>query len=379
MSGQSGVLINGPSKPRPRASLPRYCDKMARNRFHREQQILNSSHSLNSSDSFETDDSSSETSSSELSSVIPEANLPPELLQKPEGSRTNLPENNSAKEKRQNLKKSTNSLEKIDNNSIKEKNQNLKKSTKTLKKIDSGQSCSVITFVILGSIILSFVAYMYLPNADEFIRNEESRKKEILKHLEDEIRQLKKEFQNQEKKIWKEIYSGFSEVISNPMKPSIFVLFADTNDPMNCLASTISELGRKALGSGESLIYKPAQLENDTGGVIETLRSEIPLKKSVIFWDLLSINDEALKAFHNICDRENPLIKEAIYIITVKAEGYIKSQNPLEFIENRLRSNLSGRMDEDSIMPLITRITDGPIISVKPEKNMQCRFKNTLT
>ena len=97
-----------------------------------------------------------------------------------------------------------------------------------------------------------------------------------------------------------------------------------------------------------------------------------------IFWDLLSINDEALKAFHNLCDRENPLVKEAIYIITVKAQGYSRSQNPLQFIENQLRSNLSGRIDEDSIMPLITRITDGPIISVRPESNIQCRFKNTI-
>lgn len=96
-------------------------------------------------------------------------------------------------------------------------------------------------------------------------------------------------------------------------------------------------------------------------------------------WDLLSINNEALKAFHNLCDRENPLIKEAIYIITVKTVGYNRSQSPLFFIENQLRSNLSGRMDEDSIMPLVTRITDGPIISVKPETNIQCPFKNTIT
>lgn len=97
-----------------------------------------------------------------------------------------------------------------------------------------------------------------------------------------------------------------------------------------------------------------------------------------IFWDFLSINDKALKAFHFICDRENPLVQQAIYVITVKAEGYHESENPLRFIENKLRSNLTGRIKEDSLMPLITRITDGPIISVKPEFNMQCKFKNTL-
>ncbi|XP_033231001.1 uncharacterized protein LOC117182084 isoform X2 [Belonocnema kinseyi] len=244
-------------------------------------------------------------------------------------------------------------------------------------------SGSTSIFTILCIILaISAGIWAFIPNANSAIATGEYREKpnikEILKNVKEDLLVLKKEFRNQEKKIWEEIYSGIIEVISNPTKPSIFVLFADSNDPMSCLATTIGELSRKALGSEKSLILKPAQMDQDTGDVIDSLRWKIPQRKAVIVWDLLSINNEALKAFHNLCDRENPLIKEAIYIITVKATGYNRSQSPLFFIENQLRSNLSGRMDEDSIMPLVTRITDGPIISVKPESNIQCPFKNTI-
>lgn len=82
---------------------------------------------------------------------------------------------------------------------------------------------------------------------------------------------------------------------------------------------------------------------------------------------MLNINTEALKAFHNLCDRINPLVDEVIYIITIIANNYDESMKSLEFIEQELFKKLSGKMKDDAIQPLITRITDGPILTVKPE------------
>ena len=82
---------------------------------------------------------------------------------------------------------------------------------------------------------------------------------------------------------------------------------------------------------------------------------------------------EALKAFHNLCDTHNPLVKEVIYIITIIAQNYDQWAKPDEqtkFIEHELFKKLSGKMKDDHIQPLITRITDGPILAIRPEPDI---------
>lgn len=74
-----------------------------------------------------------------------------------------------------------------------------------------------------------------------------------------------------------------------------------------------------------------------------------------------------MKAFHNLCDRINPLVEEVIYIITVISDDYDKEESPIEFIERELYKKLTGKIKEDAIRPLITRITDGAILSVNSE------------
>lgn len=63
--------------------------------------------------------------------------------------------------------------------------------------------------------------------------------------------------------------------------------------------------------------------------------------------DLLSVNTEAMKAFHNFCDREKPLVENAIYIMTVIIDGYTSSQRELEFIEKQIFKRLSKHVDKD--------------------------------
>lgn len=147
---------------------------------------------------------------------------------------------------------------------------------------------SINAYLLIAlSLFVFVVAYFVFPQvlsifASNTSNNSTPNRENILKHVENEIRVLKKEFRNQEKKIWSEIYSGIIEVINNPTRPSIFVLFADRNDLMSCLALTIAEVGRMAFGTEESLKVKPTQLDNDTGDVITKLRSVIPQRKSVV-------------------------------------------------------------------------------------------------
>lgn len=81
-----------------------------------------------------------------------------------------------------------------------------------------------------------------------------------------------------------------------------------------------------------------------------------------------------MKAFHNFCDREKPLVENAIYIMTVIIDGYTSSQRELEFIEKQIFKRLSKHVDKDILDPLVTRLTDGVIVSVLPESNANINY-----
>jgi hypothetical protein len=87
--------------------------------------------------------------------------------------------------------------------------------------------------------------------------------------------------------------------------------------------------------------------------------------------DILNIDAEAIKALHNLCDRVNPLVAEAIYILTMQTNNYQSSQKKLKFVENQISNKLSKSIDQDVLLALITRITDGAITSVQPEPELR--------
>lgn len=86
-----------------------------------------------------------------------------------------------------------------------------------------------------------------------------------------------------------------------------------------------------------------------------------------------------MRAFHNLCDSENPLVRNAIYILTMvnnknDNDNYKKTMNTREsmkFIENQLTQKLTGNIDPDKLQPLVTRMTDAVIINVQSEPEFQ--------
>lgn len=88
----------------------------------------------------------------------------------------------------------------------------------------------------------------------------------------------------------------------------------------------------------------------------------------------MNVNTEAIKAFHNFCDRENPLVEHVIYIITMVVDDYNLSQKELEFVEKKLIRRLSGKIEKDILDPLITRLTDGIIVPILPESSTNFNY-----
>ncbi|XP_076476711.1 torsin interacting protein isoform X1 [Bombus vancouverensis nearcticus] len=188
------------------------------------------------------------------------------------------------------------------------------------------------------------------------------------------IQLIQTRFHNQRSNIWNDISAGIYDVILSPTKPSIIILFGNETKTLNCLAQLLGQLSAKILGNNDYLRLTPKDFPNDVGQVIYNLRKRITQKKVIIIQDLLSINTEALKAFHNFCDREKPLVENVIYIITVTVDGYKSSQRELEFIENQIFKRLSNYMHKDILDPLVTRLTDGIIVPILPETNTNFNY-----
>ena len=72
-----------------------------------------------------------------------------------------------------------------------------------------------------------------------------------------------------------------------------------------------------------------------------------------------------------MCDRENPLVQEAVYILTIVAsQDKQETVEPEVFVGKLLTDTFKNKIPEDKLEPLITRLTDGPIFPVKPESRL---------
>ncbi|XP_031842220.1 torsin interacting protein isoform X2 [Nomia melanderi] len=191
--------------------------------------------------------------------------------------------------------------------------------------------------------------------------------KTIDKLLDESMQTIQTQFHHQKSTIWNDIASAIYDVVMYPEKPALIMFFGNDTDTLNCLAQMVGELSSTVLGSNDYLILTPKDFPNDVGRTVYNLKVKISQKKVVIVHDLLSINTEAIKAFHNFCDRENPLVKKVIYIMTLITDGYKPFESELEFIDKQIFKKLVGKIDKDILDPLVTRLTDGIVMSVKPE------------
>ncbi|XP_016908092.2 uncharacterized protein LOC107995227 isoform X1 [Apis cerana] len=237
-------------------------------------------------------------------------------------------------------------------------------------------------FKLLLGIILCFLLLFVLlniqtkshKNPETIIETKKVNLTEINNILDKSIQIIQTRFHNQKSNIWNDISAGIYDVVLFPLKPSIIILFGNETKTLNCLAQSLGQLSGKILGSNDYLILTAKDFPNDVGQTIHNLKIQIIQKKAVIVQDLLSINTEALKAFHNFCDREKPLVEHAIYIITVIVDGYKSSQMELEFIEKQIFRRLSKYMDKDILDPLVTRLTDGIIVPIRSESNINFNY-----
>ncbi|XP_011158109.2 uncharacterized protein LOC105194736 isoform X1 [Solenopsis invicta] len=243
--------------------------------------------------------------------------------------------------------------------------------TKCINKNESNtSSCSYIIKFFFFVIVPVALSALILLNKNN-VQTQSISNPTLL--LAESIKNIKTTFYNQELDIWNDISSAINEVISSiPKTPSIILLFAKETATMDCLATKLAQASSTILHADSYLVFNPEDFGNDAGEIITTLNNHsLERKKVVMIRDILNINAEAIKALHNLCDRVNPLVAEAIYILTMQTNNYQSSQKKLKFVENQISNKLSKSIDQDVLLALVTRITDGAIISVQPEPELR--------
>lgn len=225
----------------------------------------------------------------------------------------------------------------------------------------------VIILVIIV-ILFSLIFLLFLSTSEKKSAQLVNNRISLFKSMEE----IKAKFHNQESDIWNDIFSAINEIIlRNPKVPQIILLFANETTTMDCLATALVHISSDVLHIDSPLYLNPENFGDDAGEVIDKLNKYSSAKKVVLIRNVLNINAEAIKVLHNLCDKINPLIREAIYIFTMQTNNYQLSQKKMKFIEDQFFHKLSKNIDRDILMALVTRITDGAIISVQPEPHLR--------
>jgi hypothetical protein len=195
------------------------------------------------------------------------------------------------------------------------------------------------------------------------------------------IKEVSDEFPSQHEGTWRSFSSGIKDVSKDPEKPAIFLLLHDTEEKTSaCLAMKIGSIATWFLRATNSqpVVLDGVDLEHnetlteDYGVLLEEYRSKVLEQRAMIVIDLHRIPGKVAQCFRTFCDVEVPLVGKAVYLFTMKASGVNHSSDrPTSLAEEELRKLWSGQVDEDALMPLITRIT-GMTMVIEPEVNIAC-------
>lgn len=242
----------------------------------------------------------------------------------------------------------------------------------------------IVSYVSIGS-FATFVSILLICNLyplpiccnvfqnnhnDRSTQDQYENRKEIIQDFRKSVENNKLKFKNQNDNIWHVFASQIEEVINESTKTSVIILLGNETNTVTCLAHLFGHISSKALNNDNYLTLNARNIGNDQGKIIKKLKAEIQIDRVVIIEDLLNINPEAIKSLHNLCDKEHPLVSKTVYIITIISSDY-EGSNEDTFVEDCLTAKFSKTINLDILNPLITRIMDGPIISVLPELSMK--------
>ena len=243
-------------------------------------------------------------------------------------------------------------------------------------------------FLTLFMMFIAVTVVYFINNCNPTMSNKNQ--------LKEEIEKMKLEFPSQQPDIWFDFSAGIKGVVRDSTYPAVFVmLYKDHEDTVTCLANKIARVAMHFLNSTKSVpiildgdeIKKNETLLNDYAELIAHEKQRIEEHRTMIVKNLHSVPGKVAQSFYTLCDTYSPFVDKAVYLFTLKITTNITEDSATAMVETtninennnedsttvvaerELERIWRNEVDEDKLMPLITRITDS-VVFIKPESNL---------
>lgn len=177
-----------------------------------------------------------------------------------------------------------------------------------------------------------------------------------------DIAYMKTTYPSQPNETWDNIVAVIDDIRRpSAIHPAVFLFLYDTkNNVIDKLVHDLAKYVSKKLETNQDFIemqeseFLSEEAISDYGFLIDKYASEISEKKVMVVKDLQNIPGQVAQAFHTFCDEISPLAESVVYIFTLKVNSLDGKEEKIA--EYHLKESWKD-LDEDKLMPLVTRVT----------------------
>lgn len=177
-----------------------------------------------------------------------------------------------------------------------------------------------------------------------------------------DITYMKRTYPSQPNETWDNIVAVIDDIRRpSAIHPAVFLFLYDTkNNGIDKLVHDLAKYASEKLETNQDFIemqereFLSEEAISDYGFLIDKYASEISEKKVMVVKDLQNIPGQVAQAFHTFCDEISPLAESVVYIFTLKVNSLDGKEETIA--EYHLKESWKD-LDEDKLMPLVTRVT----------------------
>lgn len=167
--------------------------------------------------------------------------------------------------------------------------------------------------------------------------------------------------------LWKCLESGIDDVLNKRIdKPSVTLLVHKGSKRANELIRDIANTASNCIDSSmEPVVFRNSDFTsddaaNDYGVIIDKYKKTAKEGNVVMIADLNEIPAEAARALHAICDRDSPIFRKVVILLSLTAE--YNGGRPIDIAVNALNNLWEGKIMANELGPLLTRVTDEVVL-----------------
>lgn len=171
-----------------------------------------------------------------------------------------------------------------------------------------------------------------------------------------EMVELKKEFPNQDQKLFKSLKAGIEATVNgHPPELSVFSLFSTDAKLIDSVMQEVIKVAKQCMNQTQDpIVLTKEQLSNK---LIEDYKDELIIRQIMVIEDIDQASPSTVASLHSFCDTYNPLVAKAVIFFTIKVPRS-PTGKPIEYITEYLNDRWKKNLDYHVRMPLIARMLD---------------------